>query len=287
METQNKERRNKSKRRELAESGALMAAYSQKSFIKIYPAFDIEKVKISFADIGSNGKGFDIYVDMDDFDILCEDILSMNLKRAILSEKQTAQNPYPYSWRYVTGNSAEKEIRISKGMKSEVNIYGKHGSEKKNIPLSYNELRIMAKYFKRVSEKHFDMLTELTLKGMEENAKYFKMGKDDARYEKIENETEETTPTQEKNEEKTSENDVVTLKTVTEVRKINETMFCLDVIETKSEQQTQLYFNQNSINALGEQKWSKLQDDSKKSRLVLNIHAQKNKGAYLFMSMAA
>ena len=290
----NTEEREESKRRELARKGCIMEASTQEAFVRVYPAFGIEKVKFAFVDIGTHGKGFDIYVDMDEFDLLCDDILSKDLKRAILAESKTEKNQYPCSWKYVTGNKGEKEIRISKGLKGEVNIYAKVGNKRKNIPVAYNDLRIMAKYFRRVSEKHFNMLTNLTLQGMEQNAKFFKP--DAADKSGTEKDTESTnTKTNSLDNSVKAGNDtqdenanvVVALTTESALCRVKDNMYRLDVTNMASNEMTKLYFNEESICSLGEKEWLELQENVKKKKIVLNICAQENKGAYLFKSMAA
>lgn len=294
------ETRNESKRREAARLGIILECYTQKSFVKVYPAFGIDKVKLSFADIGSSGKGgFDIYVDVDRFDLLCDDILSFMLKKSILSEQKTSSNPYPYSWKYVTGNSAEKEIRISQGMKSEVNIYARCGKTSKNIPMSYDDLRIMAKYFRRISEEHFNMLRDMTIQGMNNNAKYFKTNEEDKEKNEMYEEPlkDNTNPSPNSKNESKKENkgentnqsvaeNIRGFSTISEIKKIQEDMYYVDVIDKKSNSQTKLYFNNDSINSLGKEKWSELQEKVKIKKIALNIHVKENKGEYLFLSLA-
>lgn len=264
MGTRKKNRREKSKRREMAEKGILMEAYSTTSFVKVYPALGIDKIKFSFVDIGTNGKGgYDIFVDTDSFDILCDDILSKELKRSLLAEKKTKENPYPCSWEFRTGDFGEMEIKISKGMKSEVNIYGKFQKNIKNIPISYEKLCIMAKYFRRISTPYFDMLTDLTIQGMKENEKYFKQ--------------------QEENEEKIIP---MTFTTMSEIKHLQDNMYCMKVAD-KNKTMTKLYFNESSINALGAEKWNDLLARTKTTKLVLNILARENRGEYLFISLEA
>lgn len=252
-----------------------------KSFLKVYPAFSIEKIKFSFVDINTNGSGFDIFVDLDKFDLLCDDILSNELKRSIMSETKTKENPYPCSWAYRTGNSAEKEIRISKGMKSEVNIYGKFNNERKNIPLSYDDLRIMAKYFRRISASHFDMLRDLTIQAMKKNEKYFKT--EDIDNETREPEQQENSKAPEKNEEEIKP---MTFITMSEIKHLKDNLYCMEVAD-KNKAMTKLYFNESSIKVLGAEKWNDLLAKAKTTKMELNILTRENRGEYLFVSLAA
>ena len=289
------EGRKESRRRSMAKNGCLIEVFTQKSFLKVYPCFGIDRVKFSFADIGTKGKGFDIYIELDDFDLLCDDILDRTLQRKLLSEKATPENKYPCSWQYVTGNNAEKNIRISKGMKSEVNIHGKVGKEMKNIPMSYDTLRTMAKYFRRVAAGHFEMLTKLTLEGIDSNAKMLS-GLSDS-------DTTGQNPAEDPRlsvsdtaEQPYSENQVVkpagaaqssakvSFKTKGNIKQVKEALFFVPVINRENKNETNLFFNKESIESLGA-KWNELKKAIKKGPVLLNAIVHEKDGSYLFISM--
>jgi hypothetical protein len=151
-----KQKEKESKRLTLAKSGAIFAAYTQRCFLRVYPAYGIDKVRFSFVTIGSGGKGFDVYVDMDRFDLLADDILAHRLKKELA-------NPSGRPFSYVTGVNGEKGVEIVEGRKSEACIHGHSCTENMYIPVSYDDLRILARYFKRTSMKHFEELAEITL----------------------------------------------------------------------------------------------------------------------------
>lgn len=136
-------------RGELKES-CIGAFYTQKGyFCKIAPAFDIDKVKFAFVELGKAGAGFDIYVDVMDFILLVEDILSFRLAKRI----EVDEGQYPSAWVYKTGENGEKSIAIGKGQKGVV-IQGRNSEKKANafVPVgSYDELRKMATLFQFVS----------------------------------------------------------------------------------------------------------------------------------------
>lgn len=174
-----KTRRTISLREEMARNGELNAQYTQTNFLKFKPAYNIDAVIFSFVEIGQHGKGFDIFVKLDIFDILCDDILDRTLYKKLQAEQPSAQNPYPCSFQYITGDKGDKEIKISRGKKSDCNIYGRCGNNYMNIPFSYNELRITAKWFKRTSAQRFKELTGMTLQALREQASYYANSKND------------------------------------------------------------------------------------------------------------
>ena len=137
-------------------------------FCTLTPAYNIDKIRVDFVKKGTNAKNsFSIYVDMDRFDILCDDILSMRFKEKL---NQDNKHDYPEAWRYVTGEDGSKELRIGFGRKN-ICI---QGSDKKKegcfgvvgIP-SYDDLRIMAKDFRRTSAQAYAEKTRKCLEAAE------------------------------------------------------------------------------------------------------------------------
>ena len=143
----------KSKFKKMIEQGCIAEWYTLNGyFLKIYPAFEIDKVKFSFVMKGKQGAGFDVYVDTEDFSLLCDDIKNFRMMKLI--ERDTGQ--YPSAWKYATGENGALSVAIGKSQKGGVVIQGKDGNKKVNafVPLTcYNDLRKMAVLYDLVSGK--------------------------------------------------------------------------------------------------------------------------------------
>lgn len=146
-----------SMRQKLCVEGVIAAQYTQNGwFVKVKPAFTINKVIFSFVMKGKSGDGFDIYMDLDRFDNWVDDIQSRILLR-VLAEEKAANEQYPKTYKYVTGENGEKSVGIcnsSKGASFVLNgCTVKDGSKVyANVPVDFDWLRTMAKYFKRCVE---------------------------------------------------------------------------------------------------------------------------------------
>ena len=144
---------NKSKMRSMLEQGCIAEWYTLKGFfLKLYPCFEIDKVKFSFVMKGKKGEGFDVYVDTDDFSLLCDDILSLRMATKIACDK----GEYPSAWTYATGENGALSVAIGKSQKGGVVVQGRNGNTKANafVPLTdYNELRKMAFLYNILSGK--------------------------------------------------------------------------------------------------------------------------------------
>lgn len=152
------------KQEDREKEGLFIAIYTKDGyFLKVKPAYSIHKIKYSFVKLGTNGQGFDIYMDIDVFDNLVDDILSFRLYRAI-EEERAKDEQYPSAFTYTTGEKGTKCIAIG---------HGKHGvlvqgtEDKKNyarVPCSYDDLRTMAKYYRRTCEQYFNGISEKIIK---------------------------------------------------------------------------------------------------------------------------
>ncbi len=154
----NNEKERKTLERKLIDEGVIAALYTEKGwFVKIYPAYKIDKVKFSFVKKGEKGAGFDVYCSLPKFDLLCDDILSFRLP-AKMEADRTAKKQYPEAWVHTTGENASKSVKIGHG-NSGVLIQGGTKTPKAqfaNVPCKYDDLRLIAKWFKRTSEKWFE-----------------------------------------------------------------------------------------------------------------------------------
>ena len=278
-----------SKREQMATGGTLQSAFTERNFVKFYPAYDIDKVKVAFVTKGSNGKGFDVYVDLDKFDLLCDDILTKELARKLAAEQATAENKYPCSWEHITGDSGQKKVRISKGRKGGiVVIFGQNGKETMTVPMSYDELRIMAKWFRRTSAGRFEELTRLTLEGMhrfhfettdedEENVSTEAVAEDAAK--------KETKDKKESDKENKPEK-VVTIHTKGEIKQLKESLYVVKADIDGKETESDLYFNADSIASMGDERWERFKFGCGQ-KLRLTAKVRENDGAYLFLEMAS
>lgn len=172
MAEQQKEK--KSIRQKMAEAGVIAQQYQYSDgswFVRIYPCLQIGKYKFSFAKKGQKGKGFDVYMDIEDLELWVDDILdvSKTLLKTITAEK-AAKEQYPKTYKYVTGENGSKSIEIGASSSEKgfavLNASGMVESKKQfaNVPVDYIWLRKFAKEFRRETSGYFRKMTELTLK---------------------------------------------------------------------------------------------------------------------------
>ena len=165
-----------SKLRKMLSEGCISENYTLNGyFFKVYPYFNIDKVKFSFVEKGKSGTGFDIYVDTDEFALLCIDIDERKFEARLAADN----GPYPGAWKYITGENAARELAIGKSQKGGVVVQGRNKDEKKQafVPIQYKELRKMALLYLVVSglkpvTGYYAELRELFKKGVERMAKY-------------------------------------------------------------------------------------------------------------------
>lgn len=171
------EKERKSLRQKYAEEGCLNAAFTQNSwFVKIKPAYNIDKVAFHFVTKGSSGKkSFTVYVDIDIFDLWMDDIKSFRLAKVIAEEQKNGEK-YPKAYKDVSGENGSCTVGICASSKFP-NMYVLNGSGKHkengmavgdklyaSVPVSYDWLRITAKYFDRTCRKRFSELSEIIVK---------------------------------------------------------------------------------------------------------------------------
>lgn len=162
-------------RSSLLKNGCYAAFYTLNGyFLKIKPALAIDKVVFSFVKKGTSGSGFDIYTDVDKFDLLCDDILNRELQSKI--QTSSMQNP---AWDYTTGEKGNKTLKIFQGNNGIViNGYVKETKLTGNVPVKLEELRIMAKWHRRVSSIYFEQMAQECIKAMKSNEKFFMQNTD-------------------------------------------------------------------------------------------------------------
>ena len=172
----------KGKRVNCAENGLIAEQYTQNGwFVKIKPIFSLDKknefaynrptVLFSFVEKGKNGSGFDVYVDMDVFDLWADDVLDRTFKKTLEAESQAGEK-YPVTYKYVTGSNGEKTVGFckstAKGAFATVNGSTVKDGKKifANVPVDYNWLRICMKWYRRVTAPYFAMMADVTRKNL-------------------------------------------------------------------------------------------------------------------------
>lgn len=166
--------RRKSLRKKYAEEGCLNAAFTLNGwFLKIKPAYDIDKIIFCFVQKGTSGKNsFNVYLDVDIFDLWMEDVSNFRMKKIIETEHNNGEK-YPKEYKAVTGENGSFTVGICASDKTSgmfvINGSGKHkenGTFTGNIlrafvPVDYNWLRITSKYYKRTCENHFSEISNI------------------------------------------------------------------------------------------------------------------------------
>lgn len=282
--------RKKSLIEENAQNGVLGAIHTQKNFVKFYPAYQIDKVKLSFVKTGTKGEGFDIYLDILTFDNLADEILSGKLYKKLLSEQVTESNRYPFSFRFVTGENAEKEVKLMKAQKADVNIYGKSGKDYMNIPCSYDELRNISKLFKLTVKKRMEYLTSLYADYETKQSEYRNV-EDDKPVIHEEEEHGETESCTEKPEPSKpvakQDNPVVIYKlaTIGEMKK-KKNLYVVEVQDEEDPEPKKLFFNEQSIQTISTEMFEKLCSKIKKGSVSMNAKVEENGNNLLFINFA-
>ena len=177
----NETKENKSKRLSYAEEGLLNAAYTlNKWFVKIKPVYNIDKVKFCFVLKGTgSSKSFDVYMDLDEFDLWMDDVMSYRMKSTIDAEAANGEK-YPKTYKFITGDNGALSVGLCKSSENDGYVINGQGKHKENgaytgetlkafVPVSYNWLRITAKWFRRTSSKRFEFLADTIIT---ESAKY-------------------------------------------------------------------------------------------------------------------
>lgn len=218
------EKKHPNTRSALMRSGCLAAFYTLNGyFLKVKPAFGIDKVMFSFVQKGSQGQGFDVYMDIDRFDNLCDMILSRELDRKLDGSSQ--QNP---AYSYVTGQNGAKQLSIFAG-KAGVVIHGWYAEKKlnANVPVQTDELRTMAKWFRRICGKYYEELTGYCLEAMNGNARFFEQNQDEPSEEPVVSEDKpqaQDSPNQQNQQPKTSKSEKKTEKPAAKGKKLIKTL---------------------------------------------------------------
>lgn len=175
--------RNISHIEEQMNANAIFDTWTQTWGIKIYPAYGIDKLKFSFIEKGASGKGksFDIYMEClrdgaQCFDNWAYDILHGRMERILANEKQAGEK-YPKTFKYTTGENAEKSLGIMNSTNGGYCINASvPGSDNKkifcNIPISFHDLRHIAERYMISYQKRKDELEQIREKAAKEQANW-------------------------------------------------------------------------------------------------------------------
>lgn len=160
-----------SKRQKMASEGVLNEQYTFDSwFVKIKAAYGIDRVCFSFAEKGTNGKGFDVYVGLDTFCNWMEDVQNYRMYKIIEAEKASGEK-YPKAYKFVTGFNGEKSVGFAPASFNSAFavINGTYtsdsGTQYANVPVDYNWLRTAARWFFLTSDKWYENMAVATVKG--------------------------------------------------------------------------------------------------------------------------
>jgi hypothetical protein len=164
-------------------SNAIFDTWTQNWGIKVYPAYGIDKLKFSFIEKGTSGKGksFDIYMEClrdgaQCFDNWAYDILHGRMERILANEKQAGEK-YPKTFKYTTGENAEKSIGImnstSGGYCINASVPGEDNKKVFcNIPISFHDLRHIAERYVISYQKRKDELEQIREKAAKDQANW-------------------------------------------------------------------------------------------------------------------
>lgn len=169
------ENEKKSKRKIYAEEGLLNAAFTLNGwFVKLKPAYAIDKMVFCFVKKNTKAaQSFNVYMDLDDFDIWMSDIENFRMKR-IIDEEGKAKKTLPEAYKIVTGEKGAFSVGICKSSNGDGYVINGHGKKKENgkytgdfmnafVPVSYDWLRVTARYYKLTVKKHYEELSDLIL----------------------------------------------------------------------------------------------------------------------------
>ena len=164
------ENEKKSKRRIYAEEGLLNAAFTLNGwFVKLKPAYAIDKMVFCFVKKNTKAaQSFNVYMDLDDFDIWMSDIENFRMKR-IIDEEGKAKKTLPETYKIVTGEKGAFSVGICKSSNGDGYVINGHGKKKENgkytgdfmnafVPVSYDWLRVTARYYNLYVKKPYEEL---------------------------------------------------------------------------------------------------------------------------------
>lgn len=159
---------NQNNHEENKEKDLLLAVYGKDSFMKIYQALEIDKIKFSFAKKGNETNGIDCYMNADDFasDLIAK-IRNERLWVMLQKEKQRyteAGEQYGKDvWESRIGNSSDNQLRsfsIQPGKNTPVVFRAKQDKNSITVGCDWRELELLAYRWKFLERDYERVLYE-------------------------------------------------------------------------------------------------------------------------------
>ena len=162
--------REKSYAQQAAEENLILDGWSQKWGIRVYPWYSNDKLKFSFIEKGSAGKGksFDVYVNTQKpdnmgmcMDTWAYDILDGTFSQILKAEKSAGER-YPKYYKIITGETADKHVGIMcSDTPGNYVVNAKNGANYCNIQITYAALRLFARRYLESYQSRRDELEDI------------------------------------------------------------------------------------------------------------------------------
>lgn len=277
-----------------ARDNSIFSAWTRKWGIHVRPWYKMDKLKFSFVDVGTSGKGnsFDICMDVIKFGFPCfkkwaNDILSPSgrfEKMMALDAKDGEQ--FPKRYKYVTGEKGDKSIGICNGknggyvINASSMVNGKRVNA--NIPVDFGDLTVLAQNFENSYKGREEEISKLRKEAEENITKQYKDEDGAANRpiiadEEMENAkqidasvTSKNTHTEEKKD--TQENVSIPMKvSLSGLPTKLDGEFCFDAINKETGSNIKLYVTNKVLS--GEQKdtWANLSNTLKERRVAITF----------------
>lgn len=158
--------------RQNLQDGCIGSFYTLKKwFLKVRPCFAIDKVKFSFVMKGSDGKtAFDVYMNTEDFDNFCDEILSGVMRKKVAEDK----GDFPSAFVYKTGKNASKQLSFGSGKDQPFVFQGRTPEQNAFVAVGeWQDIVTMAKLWRKFSKPYYEELTEIFVEGAKKIDAYF------------------------------------------------------------------------------------------------------------------
>ncbi len=164
--------------------GSILTIWTNHWGLKVRPAVRIDKLKFSFVDKGTEGKGktFDIYMDTLKDGMPCFENWLYDYRHGILSkvlaDEKSAGEQYPKTYLYRTGDNAENSVGIansSSGNGYVINASTTVNGKKLfvNIPVTYHDIRRLFERYEKIFAGRMEELEQILEDSVKESQKYF------------------------------------------------------------------------------------------------------------------
>lgn len=174
---------------EAAVNNLILNGWNQKWGIRVYPWYSNDKLKFSFIEKGSSGKGnsFDVYVDTYKPDIMgqCMDTWAYDILDGsfvpILKAEKAAGEKFPKYYKISTGENGEKYVGIMASDTPGSYVLSGKGSDKKYcaIRITHAALKLFARRYLSSYESRRNQLEQMRVDA-EMHSKYHAEPEDEA-----------------------------------------------------------------------------------------------------------